>query len=408
MHLDIFTLIVQLATVCLLLGTGFLFAWFRMRREPTLLWWSLSFYVRAPGLLLYLLRDGIHDRLSIDLANVFILLGLSFTWAGARKFSQHPVHAWAVLAPAAVWLLACQIPPVYADIGNRIAVLSGLSAIYSLAIAYEFCRDCAYSPMLRKLLVLLFAANGLIQVARTAYVLLVPMPGGIMQADGWVAGSFIVPFVVIITGALIVSCMYRERTILSLQSKAERDPLTDALNKGAFGESARRAVEVGRAGDGFTSLILLDLDHFKAINDTHGHQAGDVVLVRFARMVRAVLPKSGLFGRIGGEEFAVLLPACPLGEARRFAEMLRRATEGLTVRHAGKAIPLTVSIGVSGTQVGETGFHELMAQADRALYEAKHAGRNRVVVRLPGETANAEPPPAPSAVLAEAPSGALS
>lgn len=404
MHLDIFTLLVQLAVLCLVLGAAFLFAWFRMRREPSLLWWGASFLVRSLGLVLLVSRGAIDDRLSIDLANVFLLLGVGLTWAGARVFSRRPVAVWLVLAPVAVWLAACQYPPIYSETGYRICVFSALSAVYSLATGFEFLRDYAHANVFRKMLAFLFTSNGVLQLARATYVLVEPVPQNLLEGNGWHAGWFAMPFLVMVSGALIAASMYREQALQSLQARAERDDLTRVLNRGTFLDRAERAVETGRRGDGMAALILLDLDHFKAINDCHGHQAGDAALVAFAAMAGSCLPGDGLFGRIGGEEFAVLLLNCPLHDAHRVAEDMRAATEALDFRHDGEDISITVSIGLAGAAAGESSFGSLFSRADRALYEAKRAGRNRVEVlhRGAGGRAGESMPAAPAALAGKA------
>jgi diguanylate cyclase (GGDEF)-like protein len=123
---------------------------------------------------------------------------------------------------------------------------------------------------------------------------------------------------------------------------------------------------------------MIDIDHFKAINDTHGHAIGDSVLRSVASMLRAETRSSDLIGRIGGEEFALLLPGTPLDTAILCAERIRATLATTIVTLCGKRLPLTASLGVSSCQHHDDAIEMVMGRADRALYASKHAGRNRV------------------------------
>ena len=126
------------------------------------------------------------------------------------------------------------------------------------------------------------------------------------------------------------------------------------------------------------SLLIFDLDNFKGINDTYGHQCGDRVLVEFVDTIQNSLRESDIFGRIGGEEFAVLVIETEKVGAMLLAERLRQSIEELVVEYEGKEVVFTVSIGVTEWLPGDGTVEELMTRADDALYSAKRSGRNRV------------------------------
>ena len=139
------------------------------------------------------------------------------------------------------------------------------------------------------------------------------------------------------------------------------------------------------------SLIFLDIDHFKRINDVHGHQAGDQVLVQLATVVTAILGEEEIFARYGGEEFAIIVRGADVSAATALAERLRAAVEAHPFTSGDTQIPVTISVGVSyapGLAIATT--VDFVARADEALYAAKRAGRNRVCVAQP-----APAPPAP-------------
>ena len=166
-----------------------------------------------------------------------------------------------------------------------------------------------------------------------------------------------------------------------MERLATTDSLTGILNRRRFlslGEQEReRARRYGRP----TSLLLLDIDHFKVVNDTHGHAAGDAALRALAEACVAVLRTSDIFGRLGGEEFVAVLPETPPPTAAEAAERLRQTIEDLVVRSEGNTIRLTVSIGVASVRPEDESIEQALRRADTALYEAKDLGRNRVVVK---------------------------
>ncbi len=156
------------------------------------------------------------------------------------------------------------------------------------------------------------------------------------------------------------------------------DPLTGALNKAAFDEELRVALR-GAAHDEALSLILFDLDHFKSVNDTHGHTAGDKVLREVAEVVQALVGETRhRFARVGGEEFAVIARGAGSRQAQLLAETIRSAVASATFAFEGTKIPVTLSLGVTALAQNEQDPRELYERADKLLYTAKRTGRNRV------------------------------
>ncbi|WP_280552778.1 sensor domain-containing diguanylate cyclase [Halomonas sp. 25-S5] len=169
----------------------------------------------------------------------------------------------------------------------------------------------------------------------------------------------------------------RKRVEHALEQLAQHDPLTGAANRRHFFERAAEELARARRHGDALSLVMLDLDHFKRINDHWGHATGDRVLQAFAAGVRSLLRREDLFGRIGGEEFVVLLPATGLEGALPLAERLRRQTEGLDLEENGERVSVTTSAGVATLGAGDASTDALLQRADEALYAAKRAGRNR-------------------------------
>lgn len=160
----------------------------------------------------------------------------------------------------------------------------------------------------------------------------------------------------------------------TLTFQAEHDPLTGAFNKGKISALLHQALTEREFG-----LLLLDIDHFKQVNDRHGHPAGDAVLRQLVARVREVLGDRDRLGRFGGEEFAVLADSASLLQCRKLAENLRRAVADAAFPVGALLLPVTISVGATLCRRGEA-FDAVYARADGALYGAKHGGRNRVVV----------------------------
>jgi diguanylate cyclase (GGDEF)-like protein len=172
----------------------------------------------------------------------------------------------------------------------------------------------------------------------------------------------------------------RKRNDEELVNLTITDPLTGAANRrGLFGAGLREDERRKRSG-GTTSVLMLDLDHFKTVNDTHGHQAGDAILRHIVNLAKAEIRSVDLIGRYGGEEFTVVLPGSTIEVARGIAERIRHSVERTPLVVDGVTIRMTVSIGVASVAPSVDDLASLIAAADAALFDAKAAGRNRVVV----------------------------
>ncbi len=165
----------------------------------------------------------------------------------------------------------------------------------------------------------------------------------------------------------------------ALREQATHDALTGLLNRRALLDSLERGLARSRRETSPLSVVLLDLDHFKPVNDTHGHNAGDLVLREVAARLRHSLRGADAVGRWGGEEFLAVLPGCDLAYTTQVAERLRADMAAATVAlRGGRTVTVTCSIGCAGTADGAVSVEELIATADAALYRAKENGRNRV------------------------------
>jgi diguanylate cyclase (GGDEF)-like protein/PAS domain S-box-containing protein len=164
-----------------------------------------------------------------------------------------------------------------------------------------------------------------------------------------------------------------------LQRLATTDVLTQSSNRRHFFDCARQAFDKAREESEPLAFLLLDIDDFKQINDSYGHQEGDQVLQRIADSGKAVLRRGDLFGRIGGEEFAAVFPGCTAQVAEQIAERLQREIQRLSFSHGQQVYGVTVSQGLTGLGDEDADLDALFARADAAMYQAKRQGKNQIV-----------------------------
>jgi diguanylate cyclase (GGDEF)-like protein len=174
-----------------------------------------------------------------------------------------------------------------------------------------------------------------------------------------------------------------------MRDLATYDSLTRLLTRQAFFHDAQNYLNLTERNKGSFAAMMLDIDHFKVINDTYGHHIGEKILKVFGSFLKKHLRKSDIIGRIGGEEFAVILPHTPPEDALKLAQTIRANLEKLTIMEKKKRIPLTVSIGVtSHPEDTPPDINRILKKADTALYQAKHTGRNRTVLYEPSLESN--------------------
>lgn len=378
MMLDTFTILFMTATVAFLVAALLAAAWYHDRDQRSLGWWSASYFLKSAGCALLLPRGVISDLLSIDLANALILLGAALAWAGSRVFDGRRAPVWAILAGAGIWLLACRIPAFHESFETRASGFSALYATYCAAIAFEYWRGRADGLTARYMLILAHGVLAFLYVLRVPLSLYLPVPTHLMVPDLWFGLWVLSPIMIGIASAVLVVAVTMERALASQRVAAMRDGLTGALNRGALIDTAGDLL-ASRGKPSPMAMLVFDLDRFKQINDRFGHAAGDRALTAFADVVRSCLRADDVFGRLGGEEFAVLLPGASEADGLAIAERIRAAYARCPIDHGGVLIRSTVSVGVAASDGGRLGVDQLMAEADRALYRAKEAGRDRVV-----------------------------
>jgi len=316
-----------------------------------------------------------HPFFHVILANTLILLGVLYMGWGMLAFYERPVPrarsvaiALALLVGTLAWYTF--VRPLF---HVRLAVMSiTLSALFAYLcwLPLRYGRR-SLGSIITSLAFTLTAVSCLFRMVTVTAQL--DQPTGLLDF-GTLQVLYLASFnVSLLIGAVGFILMANERLRTILEFNASHDALTGTLNRGAFFQVATAQFEKSQATGTPCSVVLLDLDHFKLINDLHGHAVGDLVLQDFCRSLRTVLRPIDTLGRYGGEEFVILLPGMTHNEAAAMAHRLRAAIQ------PSPSLPrYTVSIGFSTLTPSIASIDELLIGADKALYRAKKNGRNRI------------------------------
>jgi diguanylate cyclase (GGDEF)-like protein len=319
-------------------------------------------------------RGVLPDLLSVVGANLFLLAGVALFQLGLQRFFGLPLswRLWALvlllLAPALAWFTLAS-----PDFNARVVLVNAVWATLQLSMAWLVWRRGPEVFSTRYTVVVLLLHAGVI-VLRFLTALL-PLPDeGLLEPTRVQTVYIAANAMLILAFGLGLILMAGDRLRENFEHSASHDSLTNALNRRSLIEACERELERCRRHGHRMALLMLDLDHFKTINDTYGHMTGDQVLISFVARVRDQLRRPDQLGRFGGEEFILLLPDTPPESALVVAERIRTA-----VARASDGLPaITVSIGVTSNRPDEADIDELLARADRALYMAKTGGRNRI------------------------------
>jgi diguanylate cyclase (GGDEF)-like protein len=369
-----------LLVVCTVLAGLLALTWLQNRSVPAFGMWTLSFVLCAIAAGFVVARDSFPGMLAIDIANALRFLAFGIAWQAARHFGGRKGNWALALSPAALWLAACYLSLFGEDLRLRILVASPVVAIAAFAIARELCCAASRSPWIARLAAVLLVLHGSAFAARFLFVAFTVGPH--VDPNASIAGPFhplaiLEALVLAVALAFLLLTAAKDEVGLQHRDAALLDPLTGVLNRRGFeAEASRMLYRAGRDGSS-TALLLLDLDHFKAVNDNWGHPVGDLALQAVAKAVADVLRGGDVIGRLGGEEFVIALAGNRTDQAAIVAEHVRRAIAALVIHQDKVSFGVTVSIGVAAHR-GMTSLDKLLSHADAALYRAKAAGRNRV------------------------------
>ncbi|MGE7473319.1 diguanylate cyclase domain-containing protein [Bosea sp. NPDC003192] len=342
--------------------------------------WAAAYGVFALGCILAMNRNLLPGVSGPALTNVVMVLGYFLVLQGVMALDGRP------LRPAFIAGLLVGIGTAWFVLGTGWASLLWnhasafpIAAICALTVFALFRSRTAKGSRSRSIAIAVFACHSLTYAVRTFVVPMVVSAYG--ESVLPVVAKLTMYEAVLFTVAMPMSliALVREEDRARLLASARTDFLTGLNNRQGFFElSPERLRQSGKNAS--HALLACDLDHFKAINDTYGHEAGDSVLKLFAQVAGNVVGPSALSARLGGEEFAILLPGMGAQEARKVGEDIARHFTEAAARGNGLAIVATVSIGLAVEDGSKSDLAELLAAADGALYRAKLLGRNRIEV----------------------------
>jgi len=371
--LDYNSLLVALSFCSAGLAFTFFVSWLVSRADRELMTWGIGVSCLAVSLFFY--RNFVLEfspNVGV-IAFSALLVGLALFMGSAYQFQtgKLPVRLVAVAASISIALMSA--PMLHGYDGISYIALNVCAAAMMLVTAWEYWRWRAEAPLLILLLSVLYALTGLSFVL-CAVVLLNHGEWVMHHApSGWAENINLVMSITSIGGLGALSLALNQVRIARYhQREAETDALTGLFNRRALFERSLRL-------RGTVAVVVFDIDHFKQVNDRHGHQVGDTVLQTFASLLAANVRDGDLAARLGGEEFVIILPDTTPDDAAQIAERIRQNFAAQQFISSSGNFAVTVSAGIAGGD-SDADIIALLRQADTALYDAKRSGRNRVLL----------------------------
>jgi diguanylate cyclase (GGDEF)-like protein len=381
MAVDIVTGFMIWAAEASTLGVLLWARWF-YERQSYYLTWGGGFLLHGAGIALIAFRGAVPDFISIELANTAALAGIGLWVAGMLQFDGWRVEPF-VAIPALIWIAGMFLNPIRETFAYRVALFNVAAAVgYSVLIAITLYRQTG-STFTRRVF------SGFVGL-QTLSSLTVGIMALINQPEAFDSNSrspWLLMTAALCFVASVMSCakLINERSEAKLKALALTDPLTGVLNRRGLIDEFHRLQKNDCADKPLIALLQFDLDSFKQINDLCGHQAGDAVLVAFSSVGQMSLRGRGQFGRMGGEEFASILRVADMVEAASIAEAVRTTLKRQPLDIGQHKLTVTVSTGIAFAGAENANLDVLLSSADRALYAAKAAGRDRSAIGDAGE-----------------------
>jgi diguanylate cyclase (GGDEF)-like protein len=338
-------------------------------------WWGAAYLLGSAAVAIWTIYgDTLGPMTSLALTSIgFFACGM--VWNASRVFHGRKLLWPGLVLGPLVWI-ATMMTLAPRDASIRLSMGAAIVAIYAALTASELWSERRRDMQRRWPTVTIPVLHG--------FVLILPILIGVymrpydanFSTSIWVTVFSVELVLYAICTVFVIFMLVSDRTVAAHKNAASTDPLTGLFNRRGFAEACSRVIEREAIAGRPVTVMIFDIDHFKSINDRFGHPAGDEILKLFAVVIASNLRLSDLSGRIGGEEFAALLP-CSLEEGVIVADRMRQVFEDSNIVCDEGPVDTTVSIGVAGGPAG-TELEVLLAAADTALYQAKRNGRNRV------------------------------
>lgn len=375
MTLDDDTVIMLMAFLALASGVGLLFLGRQSGDIATAAMWGLANIFVSFGVIM------LSQQIAIDLGFFALIVSAAMMWASMANFNARRIPPIWFVGGALLWAFVAFAPVADWKFGTQAAVFLAPVLVYLCGAVWElWIRRAESYPARYPLMVLLAVDIGGVVVLAIETFPLVTVQGDEAMGPLWPAAVAITIFLVG-SSALVIS-LIKERTAAKHQMASQTDGLTGIRNRSTATADGSAAIKQAFAANREVSVVVFDLDHFKAVNDTFGHQTGDVVLTRFAEAMRNGLRPGDVYGRVGGEEFIAVIPGAGVEAAVAIADRVRRGFAVAAEWVDGKPVRSTVSAGVfvATPQVSTPTLSDMLSWADQSLYDAKKGGRNRISV----------------------------
>lgn len=371
--IDNATLMIGIAFSSASLMAALLIGWMNSKRETYLVSGSIGIGMVVIALAIMGLRNGAYSLFFQVVPFAILLAGLTFVYAGSRLFFNRKASNWPAFALGATAILTTAVPQLLGYSGVGTIMLNLNSTVIMALCAREYWRGkdearvaMIANTLLYSLTAITFFACAAVMVSDSQWIIDGP-------PQSWAEDANSIMSLVGLTGiGAITLTLHHARAARRHLDEANTDSLTGVLNRRAlFARFPETSTASGLA------VLMLDLDHFKQINDRLGHAHGDMVLQKFADVLRRELRSSDVIARLGGEEFCVIMPGLERETVRAVAERIRTAFAALALSNGSEGCFATVSAGIATAGAGES-FSSVLSRADGALYKAKNAGRNQV------------------------------
>ena len=342
---------------------------------PALKWWGTAYLLGASSVAIWTVGGAALGEPLLLALHAVGFLACGMVWNASRVFHGRKPNLPGLLVGAIVWIgMALAVPSL--NSAMRLIVGAVIVAIYAGLTASELWNERRRTMQKRWPTIVVPVMHGCVLALPILLGSLLRPHDETFTSSIWVTAFSIELILYAIGTVFVIFMLVSERTVTAHRTAASTDPLTGMLNRRGFSEACGRVIEREAKAGRPVTVMIFDIDHFKSINDRFGHPAGDEMLKLFSTVVVSNLRMTDMSGRIGGEEFAALLP-CSLEEGVLVAERVREAFAGSGIAADDVPVETTVSIGVAGGPA-LTELDVLLAAADTALYQAKRSGRNRV------------------------------
>lgn len=379
MNFDIKTLLVAVALATMLSAVARILLWRTHPGMPGLGHWAGASVLGTGALLMIAMRNIVPEWLALSLAQLLIAVCFILTWDGFRRFVGRTPLSQPTLTVLIVFVIGLIVTShVLQSLTLRASSNALWITLFSAMVARELLSAARPREIAMRVSGWLYAISAVLFLARGFAVAANDTIVDPWNPDGLAALPLFWWLCFTMGATLGMVLMASERLQRELDHQASRDPLTGALNRRALSMFAEKELARSRRNGQPLSVLMMDLDHFKAINDHLGHRGGDEILCRFVSASHRVLRTEDVFCRLGGEEFLALLPGIASEQALLVAERIRSAYRSEMENITALSLPFvaTVSIGISQFRPEEE-IDDVIHRADAALYQAKANGRNR-------------------------------